>query len=101
MTWLSKRIILVIHDGGSDRDGWDYGMNIGAKRWIDMYMQGDEPRISPIEELYYGLPKEYEWTSRDARVMSRKQRSREVINFCNVGLGFKCEKNCMRESPSG
>ena len=87
VTWLSKRIILVIHDGGSDRDGWDYGMNVGAKRWIDMYMQGDEPRISPIEELYYGMPKEYDWTSIDAmRDIEERTFKRSGSIFAMLGL---------------
>ena len=87
VTWLSKRIILVIHDGGSDRDGWDYGMNIGAKRWIDMYMQGDEPPISLIEELFYGVPKEYEWTSIDVmRNIEERTFKRSGSIFAMLGL---------------
>ena len=42
VTWLSKNVILAAVDGGADRRGWDYGMDLGAKAWLDMYMEGGE-----------------------------------------------------------
>jgi hypothetical protein len=39
-TWLSKRIIVVMVDGGTDSNGWDNGLDIGVQRWIEDYTSG-------------------------------------------------------------
>ena len=90
VTWLSKRIILVIHDGGSDRNGWDYGMNVGAKRWADMYMVGDEPPITLWEEWFYGIPDEYQWKTPNEMRKDIVERTfkRAGSIFATLGLDF-------------
>jgi hypothetical protein len=37
--WLSKTIIFVAVDGGSNRSGWDFGMDLGARAWVNMYVK--------------------------------------------------------------
>ena len=51
--WLSKNIIFVAVDGGSDPNGWDFGMNLGAKAWIDEYMEGKGMGV-PYENTLHG-----------------------------------------------
>ena len=39
--YLSKRVIFVFCDGGSDPHGWDGGMDLGAREWIRAYVDGE------------------------------------------------------------
>ena len=42
--WLSKRIIVVMVDGGTDPNGWDGGLDLGVQRWIQDYTSGHLPQ---------------------------------------------------------
>jgi hypothetical protein len=79
VTWLSKNIVLVAADGGADRRGWDFGMDLGAKAWLDMYMEGDEVN-SRMVDIFSGEPDGAGW--------SPATRSAEASAFRRAGLIF-------------
>ena len=39
--YLSKRLVFVFCDGGSETEGWDGGMDLGVREWIRAYVGGE------------------------------------------------------------
>jgi hypothetical protein len=37
---LSKRVVFVMVDGGTDPNGWDGGLDLGVKAFVQDYMRG-------------------------------------------------------------
>ena len=38
--WLSKRVVVVMVDGGTNPHGWDGGLDLGTKKFVDDYTSG-------------------------------------------------------------